>query len=117
MKPDHEKRLQEIEDRANAVVATDWAWEPIHTEADSGDVYYPQGSNLGNTLIGLGDDYEGCEHDCAFLENAHGDVKWLIERLRTETIKAGAAFGAGYAARVDEENMAKRRAESWDKSE
>lgn len=80
------EQLAEIEARAAVATPGPWEWEPtrrgVEWEDESGLPFYPQGAILGETLIQLGDTYEGYRQDCAFITHARQDIPALCAEVR-----------------------------------
>lgn len=73
-------KIRELIERARKVSESatqgPWEWKP---QRKCG--YIPQGAYLGETLVTLGDTYEGSEHDCAFIAESRTLVPELAEAL------------------------------------
>lgn len=80
--------LNEIEARANAATKGPWQWDPQRDPYPNGTgeadlpPYIPQGSHLGDTLIGMDDTYEGSDRDAAFIAHARTDVPRLVVEVQ-----------------------------------
>ena len=74
--------LTEIEERAKKATEGPWEWSDREVESN-GYVYIPQGSTLGDTLIQLGDNYEGYQSDCDFIAHSREDIPYLLSLLRS----------------------------------
>lgn len=57
-------RLRGLAEKARDV--GEWAWGPTHRDEED-RVYVPQGATLGNTLIQLGDTYQGSDDHCLYI--------------------------------------------------
>lgn len=86
--------LKEIEERYNAVQNNITGWSSIKIEEEDGidgepytHIYIHQGSILGETLIMMGDTYEGHGEDGNFLGHAYEDVGKLLEEVKKLDIK------------------------------
>lgn len=62
-------------------LATKAPWEWDTRPSPYGPVV-PQGSYLGITLITLGDRYEGCDEDCALVEELRNQCAAMIAEIR-----------------------------------
>lgn len=72
-------RLEEIKARFKKI-ATPWKPDDCEIQVDPEDGYIlaPQGATLGDTLISLGDTYDGSGDDWNFVAHAVEDVKFLL---------------------------------------
>lgn len=84
-----DSELKEIEDRHRAVQNDLNGWSSLDIEVLEEDgeepfthIYIHQGSTLGDTLIQMGDTYEGHGEDGLFLGHAHEDVGKLLEEVK-----------------------------------
>ena len=66
---DHEE-LKRLRAYAEEFKDRDWTWDDMEVDDDDGDryVYVPQGGTLGDTLITLGNTYEGSGTDCEYIQ-------------------------------------------------
>lgn len=77
-----DEKLASIEARATA--ATEWAFDEcdLRLDGSDGSTFALQGAMLGQTLVTLGDTYEGCNEDWTFLAHARADVPALVAEVR-----------------------------------
>ncbi len=81
--------LDAIEARANA--ATMWRPDECELRDEDGEPWAPQGATLGETLITLGDTYDGSASDWCFVAHARTDVPALVARVRELEVQVAAA--------------------------
>ncbi len=84
MKPDDEKRLREIEERANAATPDEWEAVNPYRDPKMRPKYHEVHCPKRDICIG----HSMYKSDAIFVAEARADIPWLIERLR-EAEKAG----------------------------
>ena len=62
----------------------DTAWDGIKVDKEDGHVYVPQGSTLGDTLIGMVDVYERGGDDAMFIQQVIKFYKEVYDVIRSD---------------------------------
>ena len=80
MTPDEKKRVQAIEDRANAATPGKWVFKADEPGYYCPEVYQDLGADVGLHVCDFGIDVS--RHDVRFMTAARADIPWLIALVR-----------------------------------
>jgi hypothetical protein len=92
--------------RARVEKATMWTPDQceMKVDPDDGYVFAPQGATIGDTLIQLGDTYDGSGDDWVFIAHARTDIPALLDEVsRLREALADALRVARYESDVAEQ--------------